>query len=123
MLGRRAPALSPGPACYGAGGDSATVTDAALVLGYIDADYFLGGRIHVDRAAAVKAITSQVAAPLNLTLEQASAAIMDVWTENMVQAIADITVNQGIDPANAIVIGGGGAAGLNATAIASAHRL
>ena len=118
-VGPQSAGASPGPACYGAGGDSATVTDAALVLGYIDADYFLGGRIHVDRAAAVKAVTCQIAAPLNLTLEQASAAIMDVWTENMVQAIADITVNQGIDPAKAIVIGGGGAAGLNATAIAS----
>ena len=54
-----------------------------------------------------------------MPLEKAAAAVMSVWTENMVQAIADITVNQGIDPAQAAIIGGGGAAGLNANAIAA----
>ena len=109
----------PGPACYGAGGKGATVTDAALVLGYIDPDYFLGGRIVLRRDAAVDAVRRDVSEPLKMPLEKAAAAVMSVWTENMVQAIADITVNQGIDPAHAAIIGGGGAAGLNANAIAA----
>jgi N-methylhydantoinase A len=60
-----------------------------------------------------------VAEPLKMPIEKAAAAVMSVWTENMVQAITDITVNQGIDPAKAAIIGGGGAAGLNANAIAA----
>lgn len=109
----------PGPVCYGAGGTEPTVSDAALVLGYIDPDYFLGGRIRLDLAAARRSVEVKVATPLGLTTEAAALAILDVWTENMVQAITDITVNQGIDPTTASIIGGGGAAGLNAVAIAS----
>ncbi len=109
----------PGPACYGTGGRNATVTDAALVLGYIDPMFFLGGRIKLDRNAAIGALQRDVAAPLGMSLERAASAVMAVWTENMVQAISDITVNQGIDPAEAIIVGGGGAAGLNAAAIAA----
>ena len=118
-VGPQSAGATPGPACYGAGGTLATVTDAALVLGYLDPGYFLGGRIPLDHGAAVAAITRDVAEPLAMSLERAALAVMSVWTENMVQAIADITVNQGIDPANAAIIGGGGAAGLNAAAIAA----
>ena len=96
----------------------ATVTDAALVLGYIDPSFFLGGRIRLDRNAAMAAVQRDVAGPLGMTLEAAASAIMAVWSENMVQAISDITVNQGIDPAKAVIVGGGGAAGLNALTIA-----
>ncbi|MDG3580286.1 MULTISPECIES: hydantoinase/oxoprolinase family protein [Rhizobiaceae] len=109
----------PGPACYGAGGEEPTVTDATLVLGYIDPDFFLGGRIRLDIEKSRRVITEKVAKPLGLTMEEAASAMLDVWTENMVQAIADITVNQGIDPSAASIIGGGGAAGLNAVAIAT----
>jgi N-methylhydantoinase A len=79
----------------------------------------LGGRIRLDHGAAVEAIQRDVAAPLGMSLERAASAVMEVWTENMVQAIADITVNQGIDPAEATIVGGGGAAGLNGAAIAA----
>ncbi len=109
----------PGPACYGTGGTDATVTDAALTLGYIDPDFFLGGRIKLDAAVARKTVKEKVAEPLKLSVEAAAVAMLDVWTENMVQAISDITVNQGIDPAQASIVGGGGAAGLNAVAIAN----
>jgi N-methylhydantoinase A len=118
-VGPQSAGAVPGPACYGAGGTGATVTDAALVLGYIDPRYFLGGRIVLQRDAATEAVRRDVAEPLKMPLEKAAAAVMSVWTENMVQAIADITVNQGIDPARAAIIGGGGAAGLNANAIAA----
>jgi N-methylhydantoinase A len=117
-VGPQSAGAVPGPACYGAGGQEATVTDAALTLGYIDPAFFLGGRIRLDADTARRAVKQKVADPLSLSTEDAAIAILNVWTENMVQAIADITVNQGIDPAAASIVGGGGAAGLNAVAIA-----
>ncbi|MEZ5666007.1 MAG: hydantoinase/oxoprolinase family protein [Alphaproteobacteria bacterium] len=107
----------PGPACYGRGGTRPTLSDAALVLGHIDPAYFLGGGIPLDTAAAEAAIAADVARPLGLDLHAAAAAVVALATENMVQAIMDITVNQGIDAGEAVLIGGGGAAGLNACAI------
>jgi N-methylhydantoinase A len=112
-VGPRSAAAVPGPACYGRGGTDATVTDAALVLGYLDPDFFLGGAIRLDAAAARTAITQSVGGPLGLATPAAAEAIIAVATENMVQAIMDITVNQGIDPRGAVLVGGGGAAGFN----------
>jgi N-methylhydantoinase A len=108
----------PGPACYGRGGDRPTVTDAALVLGHIDPNFFLGGRMKLDLELARQAIDIHVAKPLDLRVEAAAAAILALITETMAGAIEDITVNQGIDPRGAVLIGGGGAAGLNSVAIA-----
>lgn len=107
----------PGPVCYGRGGKRPTLSDAALALGHIDPAYFLGGGIPLDRGAAEAAILAEVAQPLGLDLHGAAAAVVALATENMVQAIMDITVNQGIDASEAVLIGGGGAAGLNACAI------
>lgn len=106
----------PGAACFGHGGDRPTLTDAALLLGYIDPEFFLGGAMALDVDAARRAMAT-VADPLGVTLEAAALAVYDIATENMVQAIQDITVRQGIDPADAVLIGGGGAAGLNSTMI------
>ncbi len=108
----------PGPVCYSRGGVEPTVTDATVVLGYLDPDFFLGGAMQLDKAAAEKAIKEKVADPLGISVEGAAWTIIELATENMVQAIADITVAQGIDPAQAVLIGGGGAAGLNSTFIA-----
>ena len=108
----------PGPACYAQGGSRPTVTDAALALGYLDPKYFLGGRMALEREAAQSALERDVAAPLELDLHLAASAVLRVATENMVGAIEDVTINQGIDPRTAVLVGGGGAAGLNAIAIA-----
>lgn len=108
----------PGPAAYGRGGKHATVTDAAVVLGHIDPAYFLGGAMSLDPDAARAAIDRDVATPGKLPLPEAADAILTIATENMVQAILDITVKQGIDPRKAVLIGGGGAAGLNSVRIA-----
>lgn len=116
-VGPQSAGASPGPACYGRGGDKPTVTDAAVVLGYVDPDYFLGGSMPLDAAAARGAIQT-VADRLGLELEAAAAAVIHLVTENMVQAIADITVSQGVDAREAALIGGGGAAGLNSVFIA-----
>jgi N-methylhydantoinase A len=117
-VGPQSAGAAPGPACYGRGGDKATVTDAALVLGFIDPAFFLGGAITLDVEASTAAIARDVAGPLGFDVAQAAAAIIEVVTENMVLAIVDITVAQGVDPAEAVLIGGGGAAGLNSLYIA-----
>lgn len=117
-VGPQSAGAEPGPACYGRGGEQPTVTDASVVLGHLDPDFFLGGVMKLDRAAARRAIERYVAQPLSLSVEEAAAAIIEIATENMVQAILDISVNQGIDPGAAILIGGGGAAGLNSVLIA-----
>lgn len=108
----------PGPAAYRRGGTRPTVTDAALVLGFLDPDFFLGGRMAMDVAAAEAALKREVAQPLGRSLEEAAIAVIALATENMVQAIMDITVNQGIDPTETAFVAGGGAGGLNCVAIA-----
>lgn len=108
----------PGPAAYGRGGTDPTVTDASVALGHIDPGFFLGGAMPLDRALAEAAIARVVADPTGITVPQAAEAILAIATENMVQAILDITVKQGIDPRSAVLVGGGGAAGLNSVKIA-----
>jgi N-methylhydantoinase A len=117
-VGPRSAGSVPGPACYGRGGAEPTVTDAALLLGYIDPGSFLGGAMRLDADSAHVTIQEQVAAPLGLGTDEAAAAVMRIATENMVHAIEEITVGQGIDARDAVVVGGGGAAGLNLVAIA-----
>jgi N-methylhydantoinase A len=107
----------PGPACYGRGGVEPTVTDAALVLGYLDPDFFLGGAMPMDLDAARRAV-GRIAGPLGLSIEAAAASIIELATEAMTQAILEITVKQGLDPARAVLVGGGGAAGMNIVFIA-----
>jgi N-methylhydantoinase A len=93
------------------------VTDAALLLGYIDPDYFLGGRMSLDVAAAERAVGG-FAEQLGSTTEAAAHAIMAVVNEQMVRAIQEITVNEGVDPREALLVAGGGASGLNIVPIA-----
>ena len=118
-VGPQSAGAQPGPVCYRRGGTRPTMTDACLTLGYLDPDNFLGGRLQLDASGARAAIDRDVAGPLGISVEDAAAAIMNLATENMVQAIADITINQGIDPRRATLVGGGGAAGLNSVLIAS----
>lgn len=107
----------PGPACYGRGGREPTVTDAAVVLGYLDPAMFLSGAMSLDVEAARGAI-ARVAEPLHMSLEDAAAAVLELATETMAQAIVDITVARGLDPAAATLVAGGGAAGFNIVSIA-----
>lgn len=107
----------PGPACYGLGGDAPTVTDAAVVLGYIDPAYFLGGRMQLDVGAAQR-VLAPLGVALGLSTEQAAYAVLNVANELMINAIQDITVAEGFNPAEAVLVAGGGAAGLNIVPIA-----
>ena len=117
-VGPQSAGSSPGPACYGRGGARPTVTDAALTQGFIDPDYFLGGSMRLDADAAYHALERDVGVALGLDRHQAAAAVLTVATENMIGAIEDVTINQGIDPRDAVLVGGGGAAGLNSVTIA-----
>jgi N-methylhydantoinase A len=117
-VGPQSAGSEPGPACYGRGGQNPTTSDAACVLGYFDPDYFLGGRMKLDMAAA-RTVIAKVADPLGLSIEAAAWGIMRIATDHMVKAIHEITVQQGIDPRESTVVAGGGAAGMNIMAIAS----
>ena len=109
-VGPQSASSRPGPACYGLGGSQPTVTDANVVLGIIDPDYFLGGRIRLDRAKAEEVIGS-IAHQLNSGQLETAYAIYAATNQNMIVAIEDITVNEGIDPRQSQVICGGGATG------------
>ena len=121
-VGPESAGSTPGPVCYGRGGTKPTVTDAAVVLGYIDPAFFLGGQMSLALQAARDAIEADVAGPLGVSIEEAALSILDLTTEGMVNAIEDITVKQGIDPQETVMIGGGGAAGINAVLIARRLR-
>ncbi|MSQ68597.1 MAG: hydantoinase/oxoprolinase family protein [Gammaproteobacteria bacterium] len=116
-VGPRSAGANPGPACYQLGGQEPTVTDAALVLGYIDPHYFLGGRMQLDIAAA-RAALKTIADPLQISVEAAAYSIFAVSNETMINAIKDITVSEGVDPSEAVIVAGGGAAGLGIMPIA-----
>jgi N-methylhydantoinase A len=117
-VGPQSAGAVPGPACYGRGGTRPTLTDAAVVLGYIDPEYFLGGAIALDAGAARATLARDVGGPLGLQAEEAALAVLRLATEKMVAAIDEITLNRGIDPRAAVLVAGGGAAGINAVAIA-----
>ncbi|WP_417564122.1 hydantoinase/oxoprolinase family protein [Microbacterium sp.] len=117
-LGPHSAGADPGPAAYGRGGTRPTVTDAAVVLGYLDPAAFLGGRMGLDVDAARTAIETEVATPLGLSIDTAASGILRLAAEAMVSAIKDVTVGQGIDPRSSVIVSGGGAGGLNIATIA-----
>lgn len=108
----------PGPACYGLGGKQPTVSDADLVMGYLNADYFLGGRVKLDPQLSQHAIHEMVATPLKLDVPEAPFTIWSTVNHNMLAAIQDITNKEGIDLREYVVVAGGGAAGMHIQPIA-----
>ncbi|MFK8053627.1 MAG: hydantoinase/oxoprolinase family protein [Woeseiaceae bacterium] len=106
----------PGPACYGKGGEAATVTDANVVLGYLP-ESLLGGAFELDRDAAKKAV-QKVADDMGISLHEAAAGIIDIVNENMFGAIRMISVQQGYDPRDFALMGFGGAGSLHSNAVA-----
>lgn len=108
----------PGPVAYGRGGTEPTVTDAALTLGYIDPDNFLGGKMPLDLAGARAAIEERLGRPLGMSAEDAAEAVLVIASEQMRGLINDMTVAQGRDARQCLMVAGGGAAGLNIVRIA-----
>src|SRR5271168_1442376 len=107
----------PGPACYGNGGSAATVTDANLVLGYLDPASFLGGRRQLDPAAAEAAV-DDIAAALGTGRLAAAQGIHRVVNTNMAEGVRLVSVRRGVDPRQFALLAFGGASGLHATEIA-----
>ncbi len=117
-MGPDSAGASPGPVCYGRGGIAPTCSDADLVLGYLDADFFAGGTIALDRPAAEQAIAEQIATPLGMTTIDAAYGMYHLMNVNMASAIREISVQKGYDPRDFLLICAGGAGPIHAAAIA-----
>lgn len=118
-VGPKSAGAEPGPACYGRGGTLPTCTDADLILGYLNPDFFLGGRIRLDVRAAEAAIAEHIARPLGLGLVEAAAGINRVSNVNMATGLREISVRRGIDPRNLPMVVAGGAGPVHAGTIAA----
>jgi 5-oxoprolinase (ATP-hydrolysing)/N-methylhydantoinase A len=116
-VGPHSAGADPGPACYGRGGTQPTVTDANLLLGYLDPNFFLGGRMTLDRAAAESALAT-VAAPLGLTPVATAAGIFEIVSESMAGAARVHLIEKGRDPRRYALVGFGGAGPAHAAAVA-----
>ncbi len=114
QVGPQSAGALPGPACYGRGGEEPTVTDANLVLGYLDADNFLGGEMKLDIGAAERAISAKVAKPLGLDLIQAANGIFRIVNNNMTNGIRVVSVQKGYDPRDFALVAFGGNGALHA---------
>lgn len=117
-VGPRSASAVPGPICYRRGGTEPTVTDAALVLGYMDPESFLGGRMTLDADGAREGIEAQIAGPLGLDATQAAARIYDVMVAKNIGAVRQLTVERGRDPADFSLLAFGGAGPLIAPLVA-----
>jgi N-methylhydantoinase A len=117
-VGPRSAGAVPGPACYGQGNAHPTVTDANLVLGYIDQGSLAGGALRLDRALAEAAINRDVAGPADLALLEAALGIHSIANSNMVRAIKSVSVERGRDPAEFALMAFGGAGPIHAVAVA-----
>ena len=112
----------PGPVCYGQGGTEATVTDADLVLGYLDPDYFLGGKMRLDTKRARQAL-SRLAEPLGMTIEQAAWGVHQIVNENMANAARAHLNERGKDPRRMPMYAFGGAGPVHGYRVAEILRL
>jgi N-methylhydantoinase A len=122
-VGPESAGADPGPACYGLGGSEPTVTDADLVLGYLDPQYFLGGKMQLDRARAEEAIRKRVAEPLGVDLTRAAWGMHDVVNENMTNAARIHLVERGRDQRRYGLIAFGGAGPVHAYRVAEKLKL
>ena len=119
-VGPESVGAEPGPACYGRGGDLPTVTDANVVLGYLNAEYLVGGDLRLDAAAAERAIAERIAEPLGLSLQQAAAGIYRVANAMMQRAIRAVSIERGRDPRDFTLMAFGGSGPVHAAGLAEA---
>jgi N-methylhydantoinase A len=119
-VGPESASSMPGPACYGRGGAEPTVTDANLVLGYLNPDYFAGGSLRLDTDAARRAITTRVAQPLGLSVEDAAWGIHTIVNTNMELATRVVSIERGRDPRELTFIAFGGSGPVHGCRLAQA---
>lgn len=117
-VGPRSAGSEPGPVCYGRGGMDPTVTDASLVLGYLDPENFAGGTMRLDPNGSWRAIEEKIARPLGLSIEEAARGIHRVVNAQMAEAVRSVSVYRGADPRRATLLPLGGAGPLHAVAVA-----
>jgi N-methylhydantoinase A len=122
-VGPESAGADPGPACYGRDGNNPTVTDADLILGYLDPNFFLGGEIKLKPELAQAALAEKIARPLELTLERAAWGVHEVVNENMANAARIHAVEKGIDPRRFSLVAFGGAGPVHAYQVAEKLRL
>jgi N-methylhydantoinase A len=119
-VGPASAGAAPGPACYGRGGAEPTVTDADLVLGYLNPDFFLGGKMQLDREAASRAIEEKIAKPLGLDTVEAAWGVHQVVNENMANAARVHAIERGKDPQAFLLFAFGGAGPVHGFRVARA---
>lgn len=107
-MGPQSAGAAPGPACYGRGGENATVTDANVVLGRINPDYFLGGKMKLDAEAAHRAV-KRVADQLGIKVDAAAYAMVQIANNNMLGALRAVLLQRGLDPRDFSLVASGGA--------------
>ncbi|NLT34297.1 MAG: hydantoinase/oxoprolinase family protein [Gaiellales bacterium] len=117
-VGPKSAGAFPGPACYATGGTEPAVTDADLLLGYLDPDYFLGGTMKIDPELSREALKTHVTDKLNLSEEEAAWGVYKIVNSNMAQAVRVTSINKGYDPRSAFLVTAGGAGPVHACAIA-----
>jgi len=117
-VGPQSAGAAPGPACYNKGGEEPTVSDANLILGRIDPEYFLGGGIRLARERAVRAVGERICKPLGFSLEEAALGILKIANFNMSLAVRAVSVERGYDPRDCVIVASGGGGPLHALAIA-----
>jgi len=119
QVGPESAGAQPGPAAYGRGGKRPTVTDALVILGYLNQEVLLGGRMQIDAEAARRAVNEGASALLKLSLEQAALGIFKIVNANMVNGIRRVSIEKGYDPRDFVLVVGGGAGPAHAGMLAS----
>jgi len=117
-MGPQSAGSKPGPACYGLGGRLPTCTDADLILGYLDKDFFAGGKIPLDYDGAVTAVKENIAGKLNMDVVEAAAGMYRVINVNMAAGVREVSVKRGEDPREFPLVVAGGAGPVHACMIA-----
>lgn len=117
-MGPKSAGARPGPACYGLGGSEPTCSDSNLILGYLNADFFAGGKMELDFAGAEKVIEEKVARPLDMSLVEAAYGMFHIMNVNMASTIREISVQRGYDPREFLIVCAGGAGPIHAAMIA-----
>jgi len=116
-MGPQSAGANPGPVCYGQGGRLPACTDANLVLGYLNPEFFAGGSIRLDVEAARAAIREHIAEPLGMDVESAAAGMYRVACNNMAQGVREVTIKRGFDPREFPMVVAGGAGPLHSCMI------
>ena len=119
QMGPQSAGSDPGPACYDRGGNEPTVSDANLVLGYLNPAGLIGGRLPLSYDKSFQVIEQKIARPLNISVEKAAYGMFTIVNNNMVNGIRRVSVERGYDPRDFVLVAAGGATGAHITALAT----